>query len=92
MDDRRLAIIEEKLKRNREELASARKEVTSKTVLAITTALALVSALFWQTAITDTIKYFIPTGGAWPYELGVALLVTTFSASAIYLLTKAQSR
>ncbi|HTX43555.1 MAG TPA: DUF5654 family protein [Methanocella sp.] len=65
-----------------------REEVQSRTVTVITTALALVAALFWQTAITDTIKTFMPVSGAWGYELLVALGVTVCAALAIYFLTK----
>lgn len=66
----------------------AREQIATKTIATITTALALVAALFWQTAITDTIKNFIPTSGAWQYEVVVALLVTLFAAITIYFLSR----
>ena len=65
------------------------KEVTTRMITVITTALAIVAALFWQTAITDTIKTFIPVGGAWQYELIVAFFVTIIAAIAIYFLSNA---
>jgi hypothetical protein len=68
--------------------AEAQKEIASRAITTITTALAIVSALFWQTAITDTIKNFIPTSGAWQYEVIVALMVTLFAAIAIYILSR----
>ena len=42
-------------------------------------------ALFWQQAITDTIKAFVPVSGAWPYEIGVAILTTLIGAGVVYL-------
>ncbi|MEW6722599.1 MAG: DUF5654 family protein [Candidatus Micrarchaeota archaeon] len=66
----------------------AGKEIRARVLTVITTALALVAALFWQTAINDTIKTFIPVSGAWQYEIGVALSVTLIAALAIFLLTK----
>jgi hypothetical protein len=76
-------------RRRKQELArEARKEIASRTITSITTALALVSALFWQTAITDTIKTFLPVSGAWEYEIVVALVVTTAAATTIYLLSR----
>ena len=64
------------------------KAVASRVITVITTALALVSALFWQTAINDTIKTFIPISGAWQYEILVAFIVTVAAALAIYALTR----
>jgi hypothetical protein len=77
------------LKEHRKEAAAeARQEIAARAITTITTALAIVAALFWQTAITDTIKNFIPTSGAWQYEVVVALMVTLFAAVAIYILSK----
>jgi len=72
----------------REAAKEAHREITSRAITTITTALALVAALFWQTAINDTIKTFIPVSGAWSYELAVALLVTAVAATVAYLLTR----
>ena len=63
-------------------------EIRTRTVTLVTTALALVAGLFWQTAINDTIKTFIPVSGAWQYEVLVALVVTVGAAAAIYLLSR----
>ncbi len=57
-------------------------------ITVIATAIGVVIALFWQTAITDTIKTFIPVSGAWYYEIGVAILVTLLGGIVIYWLTR----
>jgi hypothetical protein len=64
------------------------REIAGRTITMISTALALVAALFWQTAINDTIKAFIPISGAWEYEVAVALCFTLFAAILIYTLAK----
>jgi hypothetical protein len=72
-------------------LAAAREaagEIKMRTITLVTAALAVVAGLFWQTAINDTIKAFIPVSGAWQYEIIVALLVTIAAAVTIYLLSK----
>lgn len=69
----------------------ARKEIANRMVTVITTALALVAALFWQTAITDTIKAFLPVSGAWTYEILAALAVTVLCATVIYFLTRSNA-
>jgi hypothetical protein len=74
-----------------EQAFEAERQIKSRTITVITTALALVAALFWQTAITDTIKNFIPISGAWQYELAVALGITLLAAVVIYLLASADS-
>ena len=70
----------------------ARQEIAARAITTITTALALVAALFWQTAITDTIKNFIPTSGAWQYEVVVAVVVTMLAAVIIYILSRPISK
>jgi len=69
-------------------IQEARREIISRTVTVISTAVALVAALFWQTAITDTIKTFIPVSGVWQYEIGVALVITFFAAVTVYFLNR----
>jgi cell division septal protein FtsQ len=81
-------ISDEERRRRMAVAKEARKEIAGRMITVITTALALVAALFWQTAITDTIKAFLSVSGAWPYEILAALLVTVLSATAIYFLTK----
>ena len=56
----------------------------------VSTALGVVAALFWQSAITDTVKAFIPVSGAWSYEIAVALLVTVLAVAAIFAMSKLQ--
>jgi hypothetical protein len=80
----RKALAADRLQRARQ----AEKEIGSRVITVITTALALVAALFWQTAISDTVKAFIPISGAWQYEIGVALAVTLIAAVAIYMLSR----
>lgn len=82
---------EELQKRKAERVALAKEmagEIRTRTITLVTTALALVAGLFWQTAINDTIKTFIPVSGAWQYEIVVALAVTVAAAIAIYLLSR----
>lgn len=82
-------VIRQKLKPERIALAKeAAQEIRTRMVTVISTALALVAALFWQTAINDSIKTFIPVSGAWQYEIAVALAVTVIAAVAIYLLSR----
>ena len=67
------------------ELESRFKERLVTLVLA---ALGVVSALFWQTAITNTIKYFIPLSGQWFYDIIVAVIVTMIAALVLYAFSK----
>ncbi|MBI5227723.1 hypothetical protein HY988_04005 [Candidatus Micrarchaeota archaeon] len=64
------------------------KQIKTKIITVMTTAMAVVSALFWQTAINDTIKTFIPVSGAWEYEIMVAFAITIITAILIYVLSK----
>ena len=64
------------------------KEIKTRMITIVTTAMTVVAALFWQTAITDTIKAFIPVGGVWSYEIIVALIVTAITAWLVYWLNK----
>ena len=83
--------LKEREKLRAERIAAAREmtgEIKLRMVTLVTTALALVAGLFWQSAINDTIKAFIPVSGAWQYEIIVALAVTIAAAVAIYLLSK----
>ena len=65
-------------------------ELSNRMVVFISTAFGVVAALFWQTAITDTIKAFIPVNGAWPYEIMVALLVTLLAVLVIFIMSSIQ--
>ena len=75
----------EKTKKLREEFAF---EFEHRLVVFFTTAFGVVAALFWQTAITDSIKAFIPVNGAWFYEIFVALLVTGIAVVAVFFVSK----
>ena len=72
-----------RIKQMRVELASQFRE---KLVTFMSTALGVVAALFWQTAILDTIKAFIPVGGTWIYELLMATLVTILAVMALSIM------
>ena len=76
------------LKKHKRELIEETRKISFQLRTTISTVLALVAALFWQTAITDTIKAFIDVNGAWIYELLVALVITIGATIAIYYLTK----
>ncbi len=64
------------------------REVATRVITVMTTALAVVAGLFWQTALSDTIKNFIPISGAWQYELAIAFAITVLAGAAIYILSK----
>lgn len=87
-----LRVTERKSKRE-ERKAIAREveiEIFSRTIGLLTTALAVVAGFFWQTALSDTIKNFIPVAGAWQYEIVVAFGFTVMAGIAIYVLSKSQ--
>jgi len=69
-----------------------RQQFHDRTVTVLSAALGVVAGLFWQTAITDTIKAFIPVSGAWPYEIVVALVVTVLAALVLFTLTRNTSK
>ncbi len=77
-----------RLKKTEEELGG---EFRTRLITVVTTSVGVVAALFWQTAITDTIKTFIPVSGAWYYEIGVALTVTIIAALLLYWLSRQNS-
>lgn len=83
--------------RLRAKLAKAKKirqkfavEFDSRMIAFVSTAFGVVAALFWQTAITDTIKSFMPVNGAWPYEIFVAAIVTLLAVSVIFAMSQVQ--
>ena len=85
------AVLVQKKKAERDRIALAlevEREIANRVITVMTTALAVVAGLFWQTAINDTIKTFIPVGGAWQYEVAVAAAVTLGAAVTIYILSK----
>ena len=91
--------LKEEIKENKQEikklkeraiLAEKEKEVANQIILMISTSLALVSALYWQTAINDTIKAFLPIGGLWNYELAIAFVITMIAAMIIVTIHQKQ--
>ena len=74
----------------KEQTILSEKEVAKQMITVISTALALVSALFWQTAINDTIKTFMPVSGAWSYELAIAFVITMIAAMIIVTIHQRQ--
>jgi hypothetical protein len=69
-----------------------RHEFNQRLFTVLSTAVGVVAGLFWQTAITDSIKTFIPVAGAWYYEIGVALLVTALAAGLLLWLNHVSTR
>ena len=67
-------------------------EIHNQTVSLITASLVLVTGMFWQTAIKDTIQAFMPTTGVWAYELLVAFMVTSAVAVLIYALNRTNGK
>lgn len=65
-------------------------EFRSRMVVFVSTAFGVVAALFWQTAIMDTIKAFLPVSGAWQYEILVAFLVTLLAVLVVFAMSKMQ--
>ncbi|MFH0834950.1 MAG: DUF5654 family protein [Candidatus Micrarchaeota archaeon] len=74
------------VKREREAAKEFQQAFRERTLTIVTTAFGVVAALFWQTAISDMIRTYIPTTGIWQYELIAALLVTAMAVTAIYLI------
>lgn len=68
------------------------REIANRIVTVMTTALAVVAGLFWQTAINDTIKTFIPVNGVWEYEIAVAIGVTLVAAIVIVVISRSSDR
>ena len=84
----RLKVAFKSLRRAQEELREERRQLNQRLVTILSTTIGVVAGLFWQTAITDTIKTFIPVSGAWYYEIGVALFVTAILVVVLIWLTR----
>ncbi len=69
-------------------LTEFEREFRKQLVTFITASFAFVAALFWNTAISDTIKMFIPLSGIWFYEVLSAIIVTVIAVTVIYFLSK----
>lgn len=81
-----------KLEKRLEKTKNLQKELTNefgeRLITLTTTAFGVVAALFWQTAINDTIKAFIPIKGLWAYEIIVAVFVTLIATIAIFTISR----
>ncbi len=86
--EKRIKVLQEKIDKTRVLRKELETEFQSRSTIFLTTAFGVVAALFWQTAITDTIKAFIPISGAWFYELFVAIIVTIIAILAIFFISK----
>ena len=86
--EKRIVELQKKLEKTKSLRKEFESEFNDRLTTFITTAFGVVAALFWQTAITDTIKSFIPVSGAWTYEIFVALIVTFIAATAIFFISK----
>ncbi|VVB76155.1 Uncharacterised protein [uncultured archaeon] len=82
------AKLKEQAKVAKELREEVKREFKSRFFYTIATALGLVTALLWQTAIIDTIKAFVPIQGAWPYEITVASIITIFAVYLIIITSK----
>ena len=85
---RRIVRLEEQLETAKKLRKEFENEFNDRLVTFLTTAFGVVAALFWQTAITDSIKAFIPTSGAWIYEIFVAFFVTIIAVAGIIIVSK----
>ncbi|HLC37985.1 MAG TPA: DUF5654 family protein [Candidatus Norongarragalinales archaeon] len=54
----------------------------------VTAAFGLTAALFWNTAIKDTIQHFIPSAETWYWEIATAVIVTIIAVFFIFLLSR----
>jgi len=86
--EKKIINLEEQLAKAKELRKEFGNELNDRMVTFLTTAFGVVAALFWQTAITDSIKAFIPTSGIWIYEIFVALAVTIIAVVGIFLVSK----
>jgi hypothetical protein len=64
------------------------KEFRERIYTFVTAAFAFTAGLFWNSAITDMIKTYLPAGQAWPYQILTALLVTLLAVAVIFALSK----
>ncbi|MEM4255225.1 MAG: DUF5654 family protein [Candidatus Norongarragalinales archaeon] len=68
------------------------REFSKQLVVLITGAFAFTAALFWNTAIKNTITRFIPTAESWYWEIFIAAVVTAIAVIATYFISKFASR
>lgn len=67
--------------------AEFRREFRRQLLTIVATAFGVVAALFWQTAIRDTINAFVPQAEVWWLEILVALAVTGIAVLALAILS-----
>lgn len=63
-------------------------EFRKQMVVLVTGAFAFTAALFWNTAIKDSINHFLPASTGWTWEIVVAIIVTVIAVVATYFLSK----
>lgn len=71
--------------------AEFRSEFRKQLLTLVTAALGFTAALFWNTAIKDTVEHFIPQTETWYWEIAIAALVTVVSVFFIYAIAKLAS-
>lgn len=75
-----------------EELRKLRKELENEfkkqLLTLVTAAFGFTAALFWNTAIKDTIEEFIPAAKSWYGGIGIAVVVTVVAVLFIYAISK----
>ena len=86
--EKKIITLEGQLAKAKELRKEFENELNDRMVTFLTTAFGVVAALFWQTAITESIKAFIPVDGIWVYEIFVAFIVTIVAVVGIFLVSK----
>ncbi|MFH1056969.1 MAG: DUF5654 family protein [Candidatus Micrarchaeota archaeon] len=84
--------LEEELKKSKESAKLLSKdfqnEFKRQLLTLVTAAFGFTAALFWNEAIKNTIKHFIPQAESWYWEIGIAILVTVIAVFFIYFLAR----
>ena len=71
--------------------AEFRSEFRKQLLTLVTAAFGFTAALFWNTAIKDTVEHFVPQAESWYWEIAIAALVTVVSVFFIYAIAKLAS-
>jgi len=84
--------LEEELRKSRESARQLTREFQNEfkrqLLTLVTAAFGFTAALFWNEAIKNTIKHFIPQSESWYWEIATAVIVTVIAVFFIYFLTR----
>ena len=84
--------LEEQLRKTHETVkdfqSGFKSEFKKQLLTLVTAAFGLTAALFWNTAIKDTIQHFIPAAETWYWEIATAIVVTVVAVFFIFLLSR----